>query len=72
MNGLQSTLLTLRAEMLTLVLAEEAIMLTVAVITQTAGPCAMLRSASASFLLGVHFICNLKAVGKTKKYKVIE
>ena len=70
-NGLQSTVLTLVAVMLTLVLAEEAIV-TVAVITRTTGTTAMLRTATTTFLLGVHFICNLKAEGKTKKYRVIE
>ena len=60
-NGLQSTVLTLIAVMLALVLTEEAI-LTVAVIARTTGTATLLRTASTAFLLGVHFICNLKAV----------
>lgn len=64
-NGPQSTVLTLIAVMLTLVLAGEAL---IAVITRTVGPTTMLSSATTTFLSGVHFICNLKAEGKTKKY----
>ena len=60
-SGLQSTVLTLVAVVLTLVLTEEAIM-TIAVITRTTGTTALLRAATAAFLSGVHFICNLKAV----------
>ena len=71
MNGLQSTVLTLVAGMLTLVLVEEAIA-AVAVITRTTGTTSVLRAAAATLLSGAHFICNLKAEGKTKKYKVIE
>lgn len=70
-NGLQSTVLALIAIMLSLVLSEEAIT-TVAVNTRPTGTTAVLRPASTTFLLGVHFICNLKAEGKTKKYRVIE
>ena len=70
-KGLQNTVLTLIAVMLTLVLIEEVIA-TIAVFTRTAGAAAMLRAASTSFLSGVHFICNLKAEGKTKRYRVIE
>ena len=66
-NGLQSTVLTLIAVVLTLVLAEEAVA-AVAVVTRPAGTAALLRTATATtFLLGVHFICNLKAEGKTKR-----
>lgn len=60
MNGLQSTVLTLEAVMLTLVLIEEALT-AIAVITRTTGTTAMLRAAASTFLSGVHFICNLKA-----------
>ena len=58
-NGLQSTVLTLVAAMLVLVLIEEAIT-TLAVVSRTAGTTTMLRTATAPFLSGVHFICNLK------------
>ena len=59
-SGLQSTVLTLVAVMLPLVLLEEAIT-TKAVVTRTAGAPAMLRTATAAFLSGVHFICNLES-----------
>ena len=61
MNGLQSTVLTLVAVMLPLVLSEVAIA-AVAVFTQTTETPAMLRASTPAFLSGVHFICNLKAV----------
>ena len=59
-NGLQSTVLALVAVVLPLVLLEEAIT-SLAVVTRTAGTTTMLRAAATTFLLGVHFICNLKA-----------
>ena len=59
MNGMQSTVLTLIAVVLVLVLLEEAVT-AVALITRTAGTTTMLRTATAAFLSGVHFICNLK------------
>ena len=66
-NGLQSTVLTLIAVMLILVLVEEAIT-SLAVFTRTSGAATVLRTATAAtFLSGVHFICNLKAeVGRQK------
>ena len=60
-NGIQSTVLALVAIMLTLVLVEEAVT-AVYIIARTAGTATMLRTATAPFLSGVHFICNLKAV----------
>ena len=66
MNGLQNTVLTLIAVMLTLVLLEEAIT-AIAVITRATGTSAVLRAATATFLSGVHFICNLESeVGSRK------
>ena len=59
-NGIQSTVLALVAIMLTLVLVEEAVT-AVYIIARTAGTATMLRTATAPFLSGVHFICNLKA-----------
>ena len=56
-SGLQSTVLALLAVVLTLVLAEEAV-ITIAVITRATGTATMLRTAAPTFLLGVHFICN--------------
>ena len=65
-NGLQSTVLTLVAVMLPLVLLEEAIA-TMTVGTRTAGAPAMLRTATAAFLSGVHFTCKLESeVGSRK------
>ena len=65
-NGLQSTVLTLVAVMLTLVLVEEAVT-TVAVIARTTGTPTLLRAATTAFLSGVHFICNLESeVGSRK------
>lgn len=60
MNGLQSTVRTLIAVMLILVLVEEAFTVT-AVFTRTAGTTTLLRSATSTFLSGVHFICKLKS-----------
>ena len=67
-SGLQSTVLTLVAVMLPLVLLEEAIT-TMAVVTRTAGAPAMLRTATAAFLSGVHFICSLESDVRSPKVK---
>ena len=68
-NGLQSIVLTLVAVLLTLVLVEEAITAT-AVVTRTTGIATMLRTATTTFLSGVHFICNLKAEDRCQKSEV--
>ena len=59
-NGLQSTVLTLIAVMLVLVLIEEAFT-AIAVITRTTGTAAVLRAATTTVLSGVHFIYNLES-----------
>ena len=66
MNGLQSTVLTLLAVMLDLVLTEEAVTFTT-VITRIAGTASMLCIATVSFLSGVNFICSQKAESKKRK-----
>ena len=58
-NGLQSTVLTLIAVMLAVVLIEEAFT-TTAGFTRTVVTTTRLRAAATTFLSGVHFICNLK------------
>ena len=68
MNGLQNTVLSLIAVMLTLVLLEEAIS-AVAVIARTAGTTAVLRTASTACLSGVHFICSLESDVRSLKVK---
>ena len=65
-NGLQSTVLTLVAVMLPLVLSEVAIA-AVAVFTQTTGIPAMLRASTPAFLSGVHFICSLESEVRSRK-----
>ena len=67
-NGLQSTVLTLVAVMLTLVLVEGAVA-PIAVITRTVGTTALLRAGSAAFLSGVHFICRLETDVRSPKVK---
>ena len=66
LNGLQNNVLTLVAVVLALVLLEGAVT-TLAVITRSSGTTSMLRTATATFLSGVHFICNLESeVGSRK------
>ena len=69
MNGLQNTVLSLIAVMLTLVLLEEAIS-AVAVIARTAGTTAVLRTESTACLSGVHFICSLESEVSRQKSEV--
>ena len=68
-NGQQNTVLTLVAVVLALILLEEAVT-TLAVITRSSGTTSMLRTATATFLSGVHFICNLKSEVRCQKTEV--
>ena len=68
LNGLQNTVLTLVAVVLALVLLEEAVT-TLAVITRSSGTTSMLRTATATFLSGVHFICSLESDVRSPKVK---
>lgn len=70
LNGLQSTVLTLVAVVLSLVLIEEAILTTIAVVARTTGASTVLSAATTTVLSGVHFICNLESEVRSLKPEV--
>ena len=67
-NGLQNTVLTWIAVLIILVLVEEAF-ITTTVFSLISEPTPIIRTTGTSYLLGQHFICNMKEEIKDQKTK---